>query len=66
MNINAYCLREQLMARGDQEDQGTPGSVTSETGWESIMLLQLESTKIVTSGSPWSSKSLMDMETVID
>ena len=46
------------MARGDEEDQGTPGSVTSETEWKSITLLLPESHKIVI--SPWSPKSLMD------
>ena len=30
MNISAFCLMEQLTARGDEEDEGTPGSVTSE------------------------------------
>ena len=33
---------------------------------ESIMLLQLESHKIVISGGPWSPKSLMDMELMTD
>ena len=50
------------MARGDEEDQGTPGSATSETEWESTMLLRLERHKIAISGGPWSPKSLMDME----
>ena len=52
MNINAYCLGEQLTSRGNEADQGAPGSVTSETGWKSIMLQQLESHKIVISGCP--------------
>ena len=54
------------MARGDEEDQGTHGSVTSETGWKSITLLLLNKHMIVISGGPWSPKSLMDMEPVID
>ena len=54
------------MAREDEEDQGTPGSVTSETGWKLIMLLRLESHKIAMSGGSWSLKSPMDMEPVID
>ena len=50
----------------DKEDQGTPGSATSETGWELTMLLRFERHKIAISGGPWSPKSLMDMEPVID
>ena len=54
------------MARGDEEDQGTLGSATSETEWELTMLLQFERHEIAISGGPWSPKSLMDMEPVID
>ena len=50
MNISAYCLREQLTARGDKEDQGTLGSATSETGWELTMLLRLERHKTAMNG----------------
>ena len=61
---HAYCYRAKLTARED--DKGTPGSVTPETGWKLIMLLWLESHKITISGDPWSPKSKMDMEPVID
>ena len=56
------------MARGDKEDhaRSTWFSNISETGWESITLLQLERDKIEISGSPWSRKSPMDMEPMID
>ena len=54
------------MARGDEEDQGTLGSATSETGWELTMLLRFQRHKIAISSSPWSPKSLMDMEPMID
>ena len=54
------------MAREDEEDLGTPGSVTSETGWKLIMLLRLESHKTAMSGGSWSLKSPMDMEHMID
>ena len=66
MNINAYCYRVQLTARGDEEDQGTLGSATSETEWELTVLLRFERHKITISGRPWSPKSLMDMEPVLD
>ena len=66
MNTNAYCQRVQLTARGDEVDQGTLGSATSETGWELTMLLLFERHKTEISGNPWSPKSLMNMEPVID
>ena len=55
-----------MTARGDEEDQGTPGAATSQTGWKATMPLWLERHKIAISGGPWSPKSLMDMEPVID
>ena len=58
------------MTREDGEDQGASdsGSVTSETEWKLItgMLLWLISYKIAISGGPWSPKSPMDMEPMID
>ena len=51
------------MPKGYEEDQGTPGSATSETGLELPTLLRH---KITNSGGPWSPKSLMDMEPVTD
>ena len=54
------------MERGDEEDQGTPGSVTSEIGWKLILLLWHESHKVAIRGGPWSPKSPMDMKPVID
>ena len=66
MNTNAYCQRVQLTARRDKEDQGTLGSATSETGWELTKLLRFERHKIAIHGGPWSPKSLMDMEPMID
>ena len=55
-----------MLIAGGEEDQGRPGSLTSETRWESITLLWLKRHKIAISGGPWSPKSQMDMEHVVD
>ena len=56
METNAYCWREQLTARGDEEDQGTSGLATSEIGLESNTILLLNRHTIAISGGPWPAK----------
>ena len=54
------------MAREEEADQETPGSETSANGCRWTMLLLQDVHKIERSGGPWSPKSRMDMEPVID
>ena len=65
-STNDYYWKDEPMAREEEAHQGTPGSGTSADGCRYIMLRLQDAHKIAKSGGPWSPKSRMDMEPVID
>ena len=54
------------LSRDDEEDQGTPGLLTSEILWKYILPLWLEKHKIANNRGPRYPKSLMDMEPLMN